>query len=257
MCQEMQAIYDQESLMPQKWWSIERHMSSSLDMSIQKATAMRNREYDYNACLEDLANVTFEKPIVIALESAANHAKEVAERPHILADRIERVNIFITSLRKEFSFLRNGGQYPGCEIVRSTFVTYLVKRLCQKSAWIDIGVLAENNLENALLKVAKIWVSKISAHCKNSTGLVFRDMLYQQQQNTLREFVQAAGTEMKTYSLPVNFPKPVRSDTEVIEESLRNLESICKETEAVVAYETSVNRDCDGVLNKIIHFLGE
>lgn len=66
-----------------------------------------------------------------AIGQAIRHAKRVVVRDHIKADRMERVNQFVVSLRTK---LLNGFQ-------TITFASELVGDLCDKTLWHDIGEL--------------------------------------------------------------------------------------------------------------------
>jgi hypothetical protein len=73
-----------------------------------------------------------ENLIVKAITDAMMHAREVSEREHIKADRIERVNQFIVSLRRQLGYMDD--KYR-------TEREYLSAKLTNKEVWYDIGVL--------------------------------------------------------------------------------------------------------------------
>jgi hypothetical protein len=66
-----------------------------------------------------------------AIGQAIRHAKRVVVRNHIKADRMERVNQFVVSLRTKL--LSN--------VDKITFASELVGDLCDKTLWYDIGEL--------------------------------------------------------------------------------------------------------------------
>ncbi len=70
--------------------------------------------------------------IVKAIADAIAHNREVAHREHIKADRSERVNQFIVSLRRQFGYM--GDTYR-------TEREYLSAQLARKEVWYDVGVL--------------------------------------------------------------------------------------------------------------------
>lgn len=70
--------------------------------------------------------------IVKALSDAMAHAREVGQREHIKADRSERVNQFIVSLRRQFGYM--GDTYR-------TEREFLSAQLARKEVWYDVGVL--------------------------------------------------------------------------------------------------------------------
>lgn len=76
--------------------------------------------------------------IAEALGKAIRHAQRVCVREHIKADRIERVNHFITSLRREFSYLETTAK-----IVPTDIRLWLQNTMCEKIYWHDVGVLTE------------------------------------------------------------------------------------------------------------------
>lgn len=73
-----------------------------------------------------------------ALGKAIRHTERVAMRNHIKADRIERVNLFVTSVRREISYLSKL-----TEDIRS----WAVGILSEKYNWHDIGVPASTHSE--------------------------------------------------------------------------------------------------------------
>jgi hypothetical protein len=64
------------------------------------------------------------------LARAIKHSREVSEKEHIKGDRFERVNIFLTDLRREI-----GPVFEG-ELKR-----LLLGVLCRKAGWYDIGII--------------------------------------------------------------------------------------------------------------------
>ena len=72
--------------------------------------------------------------IANALGKAIRHAERVVRREHIKADRVERVNHFITSMRRELSFLE------GNKDIFNDLRLYVGTILCDKNHWNDIGV---------------------------------------------------------------------------------------------------------------------
>lgn len=69
--------------------------------------------------------------IANALGKAMRHAERVSKREHIMADRVERVNQFITSLRRELSSIDR----------HSTDAALTASDLTRKDIWYDIGML--------------------------------------------------------------------------------------------------------------------
>lgn len=70
--------------------------------------------------------------IVKAMSDAIAHVRQVAVREHIKADRIERVNQFVVSLRRQFGYM--GEQFR-------TEREFLSAQLARKEVWYDVGVL--------------------------------------------------------------------------------------------------------------------
>jgi hypothetical protein len=64
------------------------------------------------------------------LAKAIKHSREVSEKEHIKGNRFERVNIFLTDLRREI-----GPVFEG-ELKR-----LLLGVLCRKAGWYDIGII--------------------------------------------------------------------------------------------------------------------
>ena len=104
-----------------------------------------------------------------ALGQAIRHAKRVVVRDHIKADRMERVNQFIVSLRT-------------CLISNTTRISHsdkLVADLCDKTLWYDIGELGPqlpryNKMTNAaiqkLLDLAKRRCNQTDAQSEEILG---------------------------------------------------------------------------------------
>lgn len=67
-----------------------------------------------------------------ALGKAMRHTQRVCVREHIKADRVERVNLFITSLRRELIYVESHFPFDSRQ--------WLQKMLCEKVYWHDIGV---------------------------------------------------------------------------------------------------------------------
>ena len=83
--------------------------------------------------------------IADALGQAIRHAKRVVVRDHIKADRMERVNQFVVSLRTR---LLSG-------ITRIQHSHELVADLCDKTLWYDIGELgSQQSRYNKMTNVA-------------------------------------------------------------------------------------------------------
>ncbi len=70
--------------------------------------------------------------IVKAISDAMAHSREVSSREHIKADRIERVNQFIVSLRRQFGYLDDTYRHER---------EFLSAQLARKEVWQDVGVL--------------------------------------------------------------------------------------------------------------------
>lgn len=93
--------------------------------------------YMQNESQHKLDNSMNEESYVIvsrALNTAMHHAERVCKREHIKADRFERVNQFITSIRRELG---------GYVTIKDALVNIeeLKAALSRKEIWYDIGVL--------------------------------------------------------------------------------------------------------------------
>jgi hypothetical protein len=73
-----------------------------------------------------------DRAIAGAIGKAMRHAERVSKREHIMADRVERVNQFIVSLRRELGYLTT---------TASINVSDVSNTLTRKEVWYDIGVL--------------------------------------------------------------------------------------------------------------------
>lgn len=77
--------------------------------------------------------VTLDEAAVTALSKAIRHVDRISRRDHIKADRVERVNLFLTSLRRELGYFAS--VTSGHDMVGS---------LCNKALWYEPGVLNLN-----------------------------------------------------------------------------------------------------------------
>jgi len=106
-------------------WNFEPRMSL-LSVLTENSQAyqkkVKNMNYPYNINKENTAN---------AIGQAIRHAKRVVVRDHIKADRMERVNQFVVSLRTKL--LSN--------VDKITYASDLVGDICDKVLWHDIGEL--------------------------------------------------------------------------------------------------------------------
>lgn len=87
---------------------------------------VRNSHNDPDADVVNALQGLIPDSIVLAVKTA----REVAKREHVKADRIERVNIFITNLRREVHQAS----------IHREAKRWLVNALCHKSLWQDIGI---------------------------------------------------------------------------------------------------------------------
>lgn len=81
--------------------------------------------------------------IALAMRKAISHTETVARRDHIKADRIERVNLFINSLRTQFNYYYNQ--------INSFIAKEVLSELYNKEIWHDVGVLNLNFTFNSKL----------------------------------------------------------------------------------------------------------
>lgn len=75
-----------------------------------------------------------ERIIADCLDRAMNHVRSVSLREHIKADRIERVNHFITSIKRELSSALQERK------ISDSLKNWAVILLCDKHYWHDIGI---------------------------------------------------------------------------------------------------------------------
>lgn len=91
-----------------------------------------------------------DRAIGASIGKAMRHAERVSKREHIKADRIERVNQFIVSLRREFGYSDKA----------SPIGNDLIGALCRKEIWHDIGVLTLNNSHVCHAKYSRDQIQK-------------------------------------------------------------------------------------------------
>lgn len=73
--------------------------------------------------------------IAEALGKAVRHSQRVCAREHIKADRVERVNHFMTSLRREIAYLETH-----IKKIPTDLRVWLQTVMCDKSHWYEIGI---------------------------------------------------------------------------------------------------------------------
>lgn len=106
--------------------------------------------------------------VVKAIADAIAHNREVANREHIKADRNDRVNQFIVSLRRQFGYM--GDTYR-------TEREYLSAQLARKEVWYDVGVLNPPSISrldgHSSLKSRDVeaWVAQASAMAPSNGDL--------------------------------------------------------------------------------------
>jgi hypothetical protein len=83
------------------------------------------------------ADSTSDNAIGEALGKAIRHSRRVCMREHIKANRLEAVNQFIVSIRRELSYVRTR-----CSVEAFSHATNLLE---SKYTWHDIGVSADEN----------------------------------------------------------------------------------------------------------------
>jgi hypothetical protein len=112
----------------------------------KRADKQRSREPDVKSFASYVEPQRLPEPspettqmIAEAINKAMRHAERVCRRDHIKADRIERVNQFVVSLRRELRELREIRHQPSAVIL-----TAAADDLTNKELWYDIGVLTLN-----------------------------------------------------------------------------------------------------------------
>jgi hypothetical protein len=74
---------------------------------------------------------TDDEKIADAIGKASRHAKRVIRREHVKGDRLDTINQFVVSLRRELMMCFSG-----------TLGASLVERLCNKEIWFDAGEIS-------------------------------------------------------------------------------------------------------------------
>lgn len=101
---------------------------------------------------------TPDKIVVEALRKAVHHAWRVARREHIKANRIERVNQFIVSVRRELSLVNPAFTKDAARDISCALTT--------KELWHDIGVLSPyaTDVTASPLQLPQVanWVAQVS-----------------------------------------------------------------------------------------------
>jgi hypothetical protein len=92
-----------------------------------------------------------QEAVADAIGQAIRHAKRVSKRDHIKADRIERVNQFVVSLRTRLLSFRSGISHTN----------ELVADLCDKTIWYDIGELGSQQASGRYNKMSNIQIQRL------------------------------------------------------------------------------------------------
>ncbi len=121
-----------------------RRLISSETTSAQREPMTGSYTVDSDAAFRSLSK---------NLLSAMLSAEKIVRREHIKADRIERVNHFITCLRREFT-----GESK-----------HFVEALCKKEVWYDIGVVSPN-ITNSWLPISASHLEQAMLNAKRLRG---------------------------------------------------------------------------------------
>jgi hypothetical protein len=95
-------------------------------------------------------SIDFDTKIADAIGKAMRHAERVSKRDHIKADRVERVNQFVVSLRREL-----------CGMDKSVIsAAQISSALIDKAMWYDIGIVTLNFNQYGVLKREQVqkWI---------------------------------------------------------------------------------------------------
>ena len=118
--------------------------------------------------IERLLGITATSPMPSILADAIRQTRKVARREHIKADRQERVNLFITDLRRGLLALSN---------VHKRAKEFMVTSLCRKELWHDIGVPVGEPRNQYFVggsRYFKIEQRKLHAWCQQAMSRVER-----------------------------------------------------------------------------------
>lgn len=143
-------------------------MCESAQEGIDMSGTRKARRERHHQHMKDLVMYTGYLPenlIVKAIVDAMMHAREVSEREHIKADRIERVNQFIVSLRRQLSYMDD--KYR-------TEREHVSANLTTKELWYDIGVLNPERIAglrgSIQYNTVQRWVLQAQAGIGSSSG---------------------------------------------------------------------------------------
>jgi hypothetical protein len=83
-----------------------------------------------------------EELVAEAIGKSIRHANRISLREHIKAGRIERVNHFLTCLRRELTYLESGrwGEGNKHKTLPADVLQWVVSLLCDTAKWHDIGI---------------------------------------------------------------------------------------------------------------------
>lgn len=109
-----------------------------------------------------------DQSIATAIGKAIRHANRVGRREHIKADRMERVQHFCTSLRREISYIMErysiqSGHSSDPFRLSSETKNWLIHALCEKGMWYDIGVTSGVYFAGSYLTAEKLnnWLKMV------------------------------------------------------------------------------------------------
>jgi hypothetical protein len=136
--------------------------------------------------------------IVGCLIYAINQTRGTAVREHIKADRLERVNLFITNLRRTIVAIDNLNKHT-----RDFFVT----ALCQKEIWYDVAVVGSyprntyvphNNSITSALRITSLLLDSWCQQALSQSMLEAPEIDIQVELDALRVQVGAIQSLIKT-----------------------------------------------------------
>ena len=151
-------------------WAWDRKIMGNGGWYCESVQMIKAYQYFHRQGTMDYPHHSEQELVADALGQAIRHAKRVVVRDHIKADRMERVNQFIVSLRT--CLLSN--------TIRISHSDKLVFDLCDKMIWYDIGELGPqqssryNKMTNAaiqkLLDLAKRRCNQTDAQSEEILG---------------------------------------------------------------------------------------
>ncbi len=158
--------------------------------------------------INKIVDSDYNEKIVLAMAKAVQHAKSVALRGHIKADRFERVQQFCVSLRRELSLIDRMSANP---VRREVAALLLIEALCDKAIWFDIGVLEAHwngaSINRISQSLVEDWLRRAMTMVRFRTDV---------QTDAILADIEELQVEVKALQLPIREAERINREADLV-----------------------------------------